>query len=470
MFPRRTSRTIAERIDTHALRLPSRLRQLRWQLGWAAFALAAVVPVTALLRGDKTIYQSGNVSVAHQFIANDCGRCHDRPGQTALRAVSLSHAARSVSQQACLACHAAPDHHAAPLPAARCTQCHREHEGAGELSRVHSAFCTECHADLPASASFVREVPSFAEHPEFAVLRPASDPQIGSEHELQRLAEPDPQTGRWRDKAAIRLNHKAHLNPQGIPAQPGGGEGAPLERMECQSCHQPDGASGNFQPIAFEQHCRRCHADQLAFAGVQASPLRDLEPLPHREPEAVLGVLRERLAKALQDTPAGIDPPQREQPLRRFFPGLPERKPLAESQTQTLARQLQLADGLLLATKADSAAAGAGCAYCHAVTRDAQQVRITPPAIPSRWLPHSRFRHDAHRQLSCVACHAETPNSTATADVLLPSIQICHKCHQAEAPQSRLVGSAGSARADCAQCHDYHIRTRESWDGKHAVP
>jgi hypothetical protein len=149
-------------------------------------------------------------------------------------------------------------------------------------------------------------------------------------------------------------------------------------------------------------------------------------------------------------------------PLRRFFPGVREVKPLDETQAQTIARLLTEAEGLLFAPKDDAARVGAGCAYCHEVTRQEQQVKITPPAIPQRWLPHSRFRHEAHRQLGCVACHPQTPESTATADVLLPSIAVCHKCHQ--------ENHVGTARADCVQCHDYHLHPTHSWEGKHALP
>lgn len=469
MLTPHTSRTTSERLDTQALRRPSRLRRLRWQLGSGALALTLLIPLTALIRGDNTVYQSGTLSLAHQFIAHDCARCHDTPGQTAWRAASFNHSASTVSEQACLACHAAPAHHSARFSARRCAECHREHSGPGRLSHVAKGFCTECHADLPPDSSFVRQIESFAAHPEFAVLREAKDLSVGARHELLRLAERDPQSGRWRDKAAIVLNHKAHLSPRGLPARPGAKQDpVTLEQLDCQSCHLPDAASGNFQPIRFEQQCARCHAEQLAFLGAEAGSLRDVQPLPHREPEIVRGVLRERLSKAL----GAAKPPaaETEQPLRRFFPGVPEPAPLSESQAEALTRQLHLAEGLLFSPKPDSARLGAGCAYCHEVSRAGEQVTIKPPAIPARWLPHSRFRHDAHRQLGCVTCHADAPTSTATADVLLPSIAVCHKCHQDESSQARLSGSAGAARADCSQCHQYHLHSGDLWDGKHALP
>ena len=452
------------------MRRPSPLRRFRWQLGAVAALLALVIPAAAWLRGDHAIYQSGTVSMSHQFIAHDCAKCHDSPGQGVRRLVMFDSSASTVSEQACLVCHAGPGHHPAPIAARRCSECHREHQGAGRLSHVASGFCTECHADLPAGASFVRSINQFSTHPEFAALRPATDDSIGANHSLLRLAVKDPETGRWRDKAAIMLNHKVHLNPKGLPAKSGNpSEPITLEQLDCQSCHVPDSTSGNFQPIAFEQHCARCHAEQLSFLGMEAGLLRGVQPVPHRQPEIIRGVLRERLAQQLQGTRQGE---QTEEPpkLRRFFPGVPETKPLTESQAEQIARQLQLAEGLLFTPKPDRSHLGAGCAYCHEVSRDGDVVKITPPAIPSRWLPHGRFKHDAHRHLHCIACHAEAPTSTQTADILLPAIATCQKCHQADTPQLGQASQTSAARASCVECHRYHLHSGELWDGKYALP
>jgi hypothetical protein len=471
MLADRNSRTISQRIDSQALRQSSRLRRLRWQLPLAAFVVTLVIPLAALIRGDHTIYQSGTLSMSHQFIAHDCARCHDTPGQTAWRAVSLNHSARTVSEQACLACHAAPAHHTARLSTRRCAECHREHRGPGELSRIASAFCTECHAELPASASFARSIGSFHSHPEFAVLRKVDDDSIGPRHELLTRAEKDPQTGRWRDKAAIELNHKVHLNPDGIPVRPGAKRGeAAFEQLDCQSCHVPDASAGNFHAIRFDSHCARCHADQLSFLGSEAATLPGVQPVPHREPDIIRGLLRERLSKAAQAAEPAAQP-RADKPLRRFFPGVPQPAPLNETQAEAVARQLHLAEGLLFAPRTKDAPRGAGCAYCHEVSRDGEQVQITRPQIPDRWLTHSTFRHDAHRQLACLACHGDAPQSTATADVLLPSIALCRSCHQADDSHSfGRSGSAGAARADCVQCHNYHLHNGQSWDGAHELP
>jgi hypothetical protein len=91
------------------------------------------------------------------------------------------------------------------------------------------------------------------------------------------------------------------------------------------------------------------------------------------------------------------------------------------------------------------------CAYCHTVEREADALpRIAPTAIPSRWLPHARFDHGAHRPLACGECHRAAA-STETADVLLPSIATCRECHTPQA----------GAGTGCVQCHRYHDKSRE---------
>jgi predicted CXXCH cytochrome family protein len=69
-----------------------------------------------------------------------------------------------------------------------------------------------------------------------------------------------------------------------------------------------------------------------------------------------------------------------------------------------------------------------------------------PANIPARWLAHAAFDHKSHQMLACSECHAAA-TSTRAADVLLPGIDSCRKCHD---------GRAGKARADCAECHTYH--------------
>ena len=49
--------------------------------------------------------------------------------------------------------------------------------------------------------------------------------------------------------------------------------------------------------------------------------------------------------------------------------------------------------------------------------------------------------------LGCEQCHAAR-GSAETADVLLPGIDTCLRCHH--------HGAKATARADCVECHVYH--------------
>jgi hypothetical protein len=49
-------------------------------------------------------------------------------------------------------------------------------------------------------------------------------------------------------------------------------------------------------------------------------------------------------------------------------------------------------------------------------------------------------------------------SSDATADILLPGIELCRNCHGSQ--QTR-----GSARSDCVECHAYHHDEGKQIDG-----
>jgi len=69
-----------------------------------------------------------------------------------------------------------------------------------------------------------------------------------------------------------------------------------------------------------------------------------------------------------------------------------------------------------------------------------------------RWLPHADFNHDRHQMLACTECHAGALTSHETADILVPGIATCEKCHHA--------GSDG-AESRCFECHTYHDWTKK---------
>jgi hypothetical protein len=73
--------------------------------------------------------------------------------------------------------------------------------------------------------------------------------------------------------------------------------------------------------------------------------------------------------------------------------------------------------------------------------------KIEPARTTTRWLPHARFDHDAHRGFSCTGCHEMALTSKEASDVLVPGIENCKTCH-APGPDH--------AESRCFECHTYH--------------
>jgi transcription elongation factor Elf1 len=76
-----------------------------------------------------------------------------------------------------------------------------------------------------------------------------------------------------------------------------------------------------------------------------------------------------------------------------------------------------------------------------------QLLDIAPAKITTRWLPHAKFDHHAHRSFTCTSCHAKALSSTETSEVLGPGIENCKTCH-APGPEH--------AESRCFECHTYH--------------
>jgi hypothetical protein len=259
------------------------------------------------------------------------------------------------------------------------------------------------------------------------------------------------------------------MNPLGIIKKPGSTE---LKIMKCEDCHQPDASRRYMQPIKFEQHCGECHANQLRFENDDFHG--DPGQLPHSKPEVVRGVLRDRLTQFIlqrvkdepqflegknaddTDKPSGDDI---DAALPRFFPTQQPPEKLSREQWDWVSGQMFDAEGLLFSPSPGGDQKARGCAYCHQVKNENSLVQVTEPKIPERWLLQSRFQHDSHRLVSCTECHGKALTGTDTKDIMLPGVESCRKCHGGD---NRM---AGAARADCVECHAYHHREGESFNG-----
>jgi hypothetical protein len=419
----------------------------------------------------QSAFQAAPVSSHHSSFGADCAQCHDQSWRAVGRLLTFSDAYHSVSDAACRKCHQAADHVPGLLAPAACVTCHQEHRPDQGLTTLADSECTRCHRDLAlegqTAVSFVPQIRRFGDgrgaHPEFALLR-TSDEHAGPRHLARSVAAyvPSPAAGvagKWIDAGGLKFNHQVHLDPTQIL-----GPGRESVRLTCADCHAPEPNGAYMRPIEYERHCQTCHPLKLAGS---LSPLTAMAPLPHSSVEEVRGVLRERVARAIEQSPRGMGGGADQRPGESGV--LPPRMPRLPSPARLTADQENPANAVVL--RADHAVFGLEakgmCRKCHhveargttwhvsrsnpAILRDATATAGEAAMIPERWFRHGAFHHKRHRalELECARCH-QVEQSRETADVLLPSISVCRGCHGASATSTSRVS------ADCVLCHTYH--------------
>lgn len=461
MLRRYTAKVRAKRIELEYFKRLHPFRRLKLILTIAAPALAAVWVLVLAARGDQTVYTSGPVSTAHAMFGVACGQCHVAPPASTNQAGQPRKSFwLRVSEQACLRCHDAPVHHAGETFTPGCTTCHVEHEGHIALASMSDRHCTQCHADLKtkdAPTAYERSIRHFhVGHPEFAV-------QVKDKAQASRVRLDD--KARLTDTARMKLNHQKHLKPglkgidelkaqrgtKGLVATPAG------LQLACSYCHQPVERQAYLAPIRYALHCGpACHP--LDFD----ARLPGAE-VPHDKPLIVRAFLREAFTSASEQCQPlqkaegrggdraseelrkrcqelGLIKGEEETELPRGRLARREEPTEPPSPQQWVASQLQSAEATFFKQK---------CEFCHTLAYAPEKLpEVALPAIPVRWLPHGRFDHGVHRMLACAECH-RAAQSTATTDVLLPSIATCRECHRA----------TGGARSGCVECHLYHDKS-----------
>src|SRR5262245_1536359 len=501
---RYTSKIRAKRIELHYFKRLYPFRRFKLILTLAIPAVAAAWLLVMAARGDQRLYTSGPVSTKHAMFNVQCAQCH-LPG----RATAGQTAAPTngywlkVSDHACLKCHDGSLHHDAQTFTSTCVACHVEHKGHVELAAMSDRHCTQCHADLETKEGkptvYGRNIDRFpTRHPEFAV-------SVKDGERTVRVRLDD--KAHLVDTAEVCLDHQKHLKPALVrpdapwyrPGMKGVVDTPKGLQLGCTFCHQADGQQAYMTPISYAKHCAMCHPlefDRRKFKGAV---------VPHDKPGIVHAFLRTRYAEAPegeQPPPAAAaqkkadeeesqprrrlgsrdEPAEEEQPRARLggrAPSEPQEKPKAKSVQDVEAslffkdKDKQLTNPCLLCHTLMAPGNPQAAVRCSETNRQEPRVvdqavntvraalkgergdnlpEVTATGIPSRWLPHSRFDHGAHRPLACTECHPAA-KSTETKDVLLPSIASCRECHR---------GVAG-ARSGCVECHLYHdpIRTRD---------
>jgi len=408
---------------------------------WVGFCSMVLVCLVLPLVGTSdavkdNIWNTGEISPAHRYFAEDCTRCHQTPFQP-------------VQDVACIGCHQSINHHANPedfhlsaITELRCASCHKEHNGAHYMIREHQTFCASCHRNDPGSAladSPLQAATDFAtDHPEFKPLirqddrLPANDPTA-----WQRVSLSDAQR---QHASGLTFSHAQHLAAKGIVSPTGS------KQLACHDCHQINAGGDYFQPINMEQHCRSCH--QMDF-----DPEAPGRLLQHGQLDAVKQVLLEYYTyKQMQNSLGQVNPSA----AKRRRPG------------QSLTRK-EIKVSLDNAHKNAEAMAidvieVRTCTTCHQVTRIAEQpVQWHIPEVRSsrQWFTKSQFAHRKHQHMACTDCHAAT-TSKHSSDVLLPGIAQCRTCHGGQFTPGKLPSG-------CITCHDFHQKQQTRYTDQNKI-
>jgi len=431
----RTTKKLAQRIDLNYFKRPHPFRRWRFLLSLGLPLLALLWLAWYGLSGNDRVYSSGQMSPAHAFLTAKCTACHV---QTA------GFFSAKASDQACLACHDGPIHHASQTFTPNCASCHQEHRGHRRLVATADTDCTQCHANLRttgAQTKFVRDIENFGSgHPEFAALRAGSV-----------------------DPGTIKLNHAVHMKHNLM------GPNGPVQ-LDCDDCHRPPTSTAQWRfgaaqpsailpaqksdmpiaaksdlpvmvsaraymaPVTYAKHCIGCHGLQF--------DKRFTESVPHDTPEVIHAFLVQKFQQYIPSHPAELREmvPHRDLPQKPLPPAVRVLTP-----QQWVAERVAESEQLLWRKT---------CKQCHSLSSsgNGELPTVAKSNITARWFPHADFNHDRHKMVKCAECHAGALTSHETADILLPGIQTCEKCHHpgTEAAESR-----------CFECHTYHDWTKQ---------
>ena len=466
------TKTRAQRIELDYFTRRHWLRSARGWLAAAAVVVTGAWLATHALRHDPTPASPGPVAAAHHMIADRCERCHSDPASPK-RTRWLG-----ASDDACRACHRmpVPDHQPIQRKTPSCASCHVEHRGAPALVAVATDQCTSCHADLRAAStqdptlvsSDAFHITGFGKgHMEFAVGGTTAG-------ERTRLGSTPPPA----DRSHIKFSHKKHLAPDLL-----GPDRTHFVKLECTDCHR-----GPFEPTALPYGKRprpgAAEAAMTAIAQPQFDPAEEpqyfapiryasdcaachphtfdtrIDSAPHDTPYVVRRFLEGAYARYARDNPEVIHGTPRPRQIAPSCDGMTGTATSAGSAEEWAKIEVTRAEELLYRRPCDTDECCMRCLQCHYVedAQGAEEPKVVPPALPTRWLPQSRFDHAAHREITCRECHAADRSTTAN-DVLMPRLETCQRCHRADRASER-----------CAECHTYHgALAPKDLDGPHTI-
>ncbi len=384
--------------------------------------------------GDSS-WSTGDLSLVHHKLEDKCETCHVRGFE-------------SVRDDTCRTCHDKLDDHANPERLAKsfggrplgtrflwvvghafgkegpgaCEDCHTEHEGDRFMQPTPQKFCADCHGILSSNLPDTKlgsAVDFGTLHPQFS---PAivTDSKIGKPMRISLDKNP-------REDNGLTFPHKLHLDKRGgvarMAANIGKAAGYGPGGMECKDCHRTTEDGIRFLKIDMERDCEACHSLSYDKVGGIFRKLR------HGDVDQVIADL-----SAADLTRPTISPRRR--------PGdYAQGGPYNFNFSGPVWRGLQVGYAL---------SKDGVCGECHRPATSAEgKIGVKPVTLPTRFMQHGWFDHDAHKQEKCTSCH-EAGKSTTSADLLLPGIKDCRTCHLGEDAAKAKVPST------CAMCHGYH--------------
>lgn len=428
-------------------------RRLSWIGFAAAFLLFLVLPIAQFMTSGTTpidpaapkptrvwpaaldiAWNSGEISNPHKPLASQCGACHQ--------------AAFVMTQDgACLNCHRSVGHHVdasqfvvKALDEERCAHCHKEHQGPrGALAFASDQqICSDCHVDIRKSApvSTLASASDFGDsHPQFKVTV-VTNPELKTITRIE-LASAEPP----KELSGLVFPHDKHLNPRGVVAPEG------RRAMSCANCHTPEPGGAAMAPISMEKHCSSCH-------GLRFEPAAPNRTVPHGSWAAAQRSVEEAYSlMALRGAAERVDAP----PSVRRKPGAElraEDRPEAEAWVDERTRQAMSYLGSVSV-----------CGACHQIDKttgpDARGWTIHPVLLQQHYMPKARFTHAKHADSACGDCHTAA-QSSSSADVLMPKIEVCQNCHLGQSATDKVPST-------CVDCHKFHrndVGPMRSTDGR----
>lgn len=451
-------------------------RLMAWVFSLAVLGFFLALPIWAHRNPDNAqvkslpvqadlSWDSGELSLMHVNLKNDCKVCHVK-------------AFKAVEDKTCVTCHKDLIDHAAPQkmrasrpepvgfnakldevsnifgrPPERCAACHVEHNGTQHLIERDQNLCVDCHKDLHNHLKDTKlaNVSDFGtDHPEFSPYV-ITEPSFTNPVFTRMALDKNP-----KGFSGLKFPHDMHMKKGDAVAkmarklalsEPDDRYGF-ADGVDCGDCHRPEAGNALFEPVSMVQDCAMCH--DIGFEDDNGY----LRTLRHGEPKEVIASMRDFYqAKALGNI---RDAEMNSRTRRR--PGSAAR--IRDLNRRELA--FRQADIRTAAKVKSIFSKGGACADCHVIEFPTDPAsldyRVRPISLNDSFYPNSTFNHQSHEvgNLTCKSCHA-TETSKLSSDILLPKIKICRDCHIGE--ESYRKGgkfAAGTLPSTCLTCHTYH--------------